>query len=192
MEDYRNKLEIPPEGIDTPDGYLYYPPAQGKQTLFLIGSFFSAILLGFLVSSIPGDLSEIATGIIYFIYILIFIMGYSVWVSRISILVFGSFKLPIIRTIYRFLIHREKPGSVHDFLPSREKAIQIMVRAQKYTKAFFILSWLIGVVGGLITTLFNTSLSSTLLFTLVMVSAVTYGYVLSYFGRRGYLPFPEE
>jgi hypothetical protein len=62
MENYRNKLEIPSEGIDTPNGYLYYPPKQGTQILFLIASFFTAILLGLIISSIPGDLSELASG----------------------------------------------------------------------------------------------------------------------------------
>jgi len=56
-------------------------PGTGKQILFLISGFFTAILLGFIVSSIPGDLSDFAKGVIYFVYILIFILGYGAWAS---------------------------------------------------------------------------------------------------------------
>lgn len=192
MEDPRNNLEIPLEGIDTPDGYLYYPPKKGIQILFLIASFFSAILLGFIISSIPGDLSDLAAGFIYFIYILVFILGYSIWVSIVGALVFNSFKLPFIKVLYRFFVHKEKPGSIHDFLPTREKAAEIMVRAQKATKTFFVLSWLIGIAGGFLAMFFNTAMSSYGLFFAVLLGAVLYGYGLFYFGRRGYLPFPEE
>jgi len=38
----------------------------------------------------------------------------------------------------------------------------------------------------------KSSSSSVLLFIIVMIFAVLYGYALSYFGRRGYLPLPEE
>jgi hypothetical protein len=38
----------------------------------------------------------------------------------------------------------------------------------------------------------KTSMSSTFLFLLVFISSVIYGHTLSYFGRRGYLPLPDE
>ncbi len=75
MKTFKNKYEIPPEGIETPLGHLYPLPGTGKQILFLVAGFFAAILLGFIVSSIPGDLSDLAKGVIYFVYILIFILG---------------------------------------------------------------------------------------------------------------------
>lgn len=192
MENYRNNQEIPPEGVDTPNGYLYYPPKQGRQVLFVIASFFSAIILGLIISSIPGDLPDLAAGLIYFIFILIFILGYGAWVSLVGALLFNSIKLPIIKIIYRFFVHREKPGSITDFLPTKEKAVELMVHAQKAARTFFILSWPIGIAGGLTIMFMKTSVNSIFLFLLVTISAVTFGYVLSYFGRRGYLPFPEE
>uniref|UniRef100_A0A832LN40 Uncharacterized protein n=1 Tax=Ignavibacterium album TaxID=591197 RepID=A0A832LN40_9BACT len=75
MKTLKNNYEIPPEGIETGRGHLYPLPKQGKQILFLVSGFFTAILLGFIVSSIRGDLSDFAKGVIYFVYILIFILG---------------------------------------------------------------------------------------------------------------------
>ena len=192
MKSDYNKLEIPPEGIDTPNGYLYYPPKQGNQILFLIASFFTAILLGLIISSIPGDLSELASGAVYFVYILVFISGYAAWVSWMSALMFDYIKLPLLKIVFSFIFRKKKPGSIEEMLPSREKVIELMVRSQKAAKTFSILSWPIGIAGGFLTMFISTSMDSTLLFALILVSAVTFGYVLSYFGRRGYLPFPEE
>ena len=66
----KNDYKIPPAGIETSRGHLYPCPGTEKQILFLVAGFFTAILLGFIVSSIPGDLSDFAEGTIYFIYIL--------------------------------------------------------------------------------------------------------------------------
>lgn len=192
MDNYRENFKIPEEGMDTPDGYLYYPPKQSKQILFLIGSFFTAICLGWMISSIPGDLSDFATGVIYFVYLMVLILGYSVWVSWISALLFNTIKLPLLKIIFGFIFRRKKPESIEELLPAKEKAVELMVRAQKAAKIYFILSWPIGILGGFFTTFMDTSTSALLLFVIVLSSAVLFGYVLYYFGRRGYVPFPEE
>ena len=192
MRTKKNNLEIPSQGIGTPKGYLYHPPGQGRQVLFLVGAFFTAIFLGWLVSSIPGDLSEIAMGAIYFIFLLVFFLGYGLWVSLVSALLFSSIKWPLIKIIAKFFIRKEKPASMNELLPEREKIIELLVRAQKYSRTFYILSWPIGIFGGFATLFMKTLTSSAFLFFLVLMCAVIYGYALSYFGRRGYLPLPEE
>ena len=183
---------IPPEGIATVSGYLYCPPTRGKQVLFLIASFFSAIFLGLLISSIPGDLSEFATGVICFVFLLVFFFGYGLWVGLVSALLFSRVKYPIIKLFTKFIVHREKPASLNELLPEREKLIELMVRAQKYSGTFFILSWPIGLVGGFTALFMKTSMGFVFLFFLIIIGSVIYGFLLSYFGRRGYLPFPEE
>jgi len=183
---------IPPEGVATPKGHLYLPPNPGKQVLFIIVAFFSAILLGFIVSSIPGDLSNFATGVICFVYLLVFFLGYGLWIGLVSALLFSSVKWPLFKIFAIVFIRKEKLDSLSELLPEREKLIELMVRAQKYSKTFFILSWPIGFAGGLATMFMKTSSSSVFLFIVVTVLAVLYGYALSYFGRRGYLPLPEE
>lgn len=183
---------IPPEGLSTPKGYLYYPPAQSRQVLFLIAAFFTAILLGFIVSSIPGDLSDFAAGVIYFVFLLVFFLGYGIWASLTSALAFSSIKWPLIKIISKIFLKKEKPESVSEFLPDREKIIEMMISIQKYTRSFFIISWPVGLLGGFATLFMSTSFNSSLLFLLVFSCTVIYGYTIFYFGRRGYLPLPEE
>ena len=192
MDKQKNKFEIHGRGIETPYGYLYNPPKQSIQIIFLVAAFFTAIFLGWLISFIHGDLSDFAQGVIYFIYLLVFILGYGVWISWLGAIVFNSFKLPLLKAVYKFFIHKKKPESIQDILPSRGKATEILVRAQKATKVFFIISIPIGSAGGLSTMFMETAASSTFLLFIVMITSIVFGYCLSYFGRRGYLPFPEE
>jgi hypothetical protein len=192
MENKRNNLNIPTEGMDTPKGYLYNPPKQGKQILFLIAAFFTAIFLGFIVSSIPGDLSNFATGVICFVFLMVFFLGYGLWVGLVSALLFSSVKWPLFKIFAKVFIRKERPASLNELLPEREKLIELMLKAQKYSRTFLILSWPIGFAGGLATMFMKTSTNSAYLFVIVMLCVVIYGFTLSYFGRRGYFPFPEE
>jgi hypothetical protein len=192
MKTLKNNYEIPPEGIETGRGHLYPLPKQGKQILFLVSGFFKAILLGFIVSSIPGDLSAFAKGVIYFVYILIFILGYGAWASWLGAIAFKSFKLPLMKILFRVFVRKEKPDSLEKLLPAREQAIEILVRAQKAAIIFFILSWPIGILGGVASLFMNTSISAIYFFIIIVISAVMFGYLIFYFGRRGYLFFPEE
>ena len=192
MKDEKMFKGIPPEGLGTPKGFLYYPPKQGRQVLFLIASFLTAILLGWTVSSIPGDLSGFASGVIYFVFLLVFFLGYAVWRSLANALVFSNIKWPLIKMISKIFLRKEKPESLGGFLPEREKMAGMIVSIQKYTRAFFIISWPIGITGGFITLFMSTSFDSSILFLLIFSGSVLYGYALFYFGRRGYLPLPEE
>ena len=176
----------------TPGGYLYNPPSQGKQVLFLFASFITAILLGLLVSSIPGDLSEFATGVICFVFLLVFFLGYGLWIGLVSALLFSRIKWPLLKIFVKFIIRKEKLASLNEILPEREKLIELLVKTQKYSITFFVLSWPVGIVGGIATLFMKTSMSSAFLFVLIIIIAAVYGYLLSYFSRRGYLPFPEE
>jgi len=192
MENDKINLNIPPGGLDTPKGHLYYPPKQGTQVLYLVSAFLAAILLGWIISKIPGDLSEVATGVLCFIFLLVFFLGYGLWVSLVSALLFSSIKWPLVKIIVRFFVRKEKPASFNELLPERGKLIALMVRAQKYSRTFFIISWPIGIAGGFATLFMNTSMNPALLFMLVFICSIVFGYILSHFGRRGYLPFPEE
>jgi len=192
MKNVKTFNDIPPEGIATPVGHLYCPPNQGKQVLFLIASFFSAIILGLLISGIPDDLSEFATGVICFVFLLVFFLGYGLWIGLVSALLFSSVKWPMLKIFVKLIARKKKPTSLNELLPEREMLIELMVRAQKYSGTFFILSWPIGFVGGFVTLFMKTSMGSVFLFMLIIIGSAIYGFLLSYFGRRGYLPFPEE
>lgn len=185
-------LNISTEGVETPWGYLYPPPKQIKQILFLVAAFFAAILQGWVVSNIPGDLSDFAKGVIYFIYLLVFFLGYAAWSSWLGVIVFKRFKLSLIKTLFGIFLRREKPESLEKLLPTKDQAIEFMVRAQKAAKIFFIISWPIGIAGGIASLFINTSINKVYLFVIIIISTVMFGYSINYFGRRGYLPFPEE
>lgn len=192
MKAERTYNNIPPEGIATPNGYFYYPPTQGIQILFLIAAFFSAIFLGWLITNIAAIKSEFASGVLYFVFILIFFLGYGLWVGLASALAFSRIKWPLIKIIAKFFLRKEKPSSINDILPEREKLIEIMVRIQKYSRTFLFAGWTFGILGGLVSLFMTSSIHSILLFCLVLISLVIYGHLLFYFGRRGYFPLPEE
>jgi hypothetical protein len=192
MKTIKRDYQIPPEGIETERGHLYLLPGTGKQILFLVSSFCTAILLGFIVSSIPGDLSDFAKGVLYFVYILIFILGYGAWASWLGAIAFKSFKLPLMKILFGVFIRKEKPDSLEKLLPAREQAIEILVRSQKAAIMFFILSWPIGILGGIAALFMTTSISVLYFFIIIVITAVMFGYILFYFGRRGYLLFPED
>ena len=192
MNKLKDKIEIPPQGLETPAGYLYNPPEPGKQVISLITFLFIAVFMGWLQSSIPGDISGFTAAVFYIPYILVFFFGYSAWLGWLNVIIFDSFKWPMIKTLFAFFVKKKKLESVRDILPSNEKMIEMMFRAQKAAKIFFILSFPISIAGGIAVMFIKTSSSTLLLSISVTVSTVFYGYVISYFGRRGYLPFPEE
>jgi hypothetical protein len=192
MNEEKTLKGIPPEGIDTPKGHLYYPPPRGKQVLFLAAAFFTAILLGWLVSSISGIRPGFASGVLCFVFLLIFFLGYGLWVSFASALAFSSIKWPLIKIIFKIFIRNEKPSSISGFLPEKEKLIEMMVRVQKYSRSFLIISVPVGISGGFATMFMSSPLNPSLFFLLVFIASVCYGYLLSYYGRRGYIPLPEE
>ena len=192
MNKLKNKIVIPPQGIETPKGYLYNPPELSKQIISLITFVFIAVFLGWVISSIPGDISDFAKSIFYIPFILVFFFGYSAWIGWLNIIVFDTFKWSMIKTLFAFFVNKKKPESMQELLPTNEKLIELMVRAQKAAKTFFILSWPIGIAGGIAVTFLKTSSDTLLLSIAVAVSTIFYGYTISYFGRRGYLPFPED
>jgi hypothetical protein len=192
MNKLKNKIDIPPQGIETPKGYLYNPPELSRQIIALVAFVFIAVFLGWVLSSLPGDLSDFARSVFYIPFILVFFFGYSAWLGWLNVIVFDTIKWSMIKTLFAFFINRKKPESAQELLPSNEKIIELMVRAQKATKTFFIVSWPIGIIDGIAVTFLKTSANTPLLSVAVTASTIFYGYTISYFGRRGYLPFPEE
>lgn len=191
MKNDHTKIKIPHGGMETSFGKLYVIPSTGKQILTLVASFFIAILLGFLVSSIPGDLSEFATGIIYFIFILIFFVGYSVWIGWLKLILLSTFKKTLVKGLSSIVTKKEFDLAKELSLPD-EKLIELMVRSQKATWVFTLIGWLFGILGGIFVLFFETQISKIILFFIVFVYAAVFGHLLHYFGRRGYFPFPEE
>lgn len=190
-ETKKNKIIIPADGLSTEKGHLYPMPAKGKQLIMLIASFFGAILLGFIISSIPGDLSELATGVLYFVFIIIFVLGYSVWIGWLKLILLSTYKKTIVKGFSSIVTKKEFDLANELSLPE-DKMVELMLRVQKSTKIFAVIGWVVGVLGGFFSLSFDTSINKPILFALVIMFAAGFGHLLYYFGRRGYFPFPEE
>jgi len=192
MAERMNRTEIPNEGIETPSGRLYPPPKHGSQIIFFIAAFFIAIVLGWIVSESAGNISELASGVIYFTYIIILFSGYAVWAGIAGSIAFRTIKVPLFKILFRFIIHKQKPASIEELFPTQEEAANIMVKVQKAARSFFILSVPVGLAGGFLSLFFNKEISSVFLFVIITATSASYGYFLFYYGRRGYMPFPED
>lgn len=166
-------------------------PSKGKQIITLAASFFAAILSGFIVSSIPGDLSELATGVLYFMFLIIIMLGYSLWIGWMKLKILSAFKKTILKGVKNILTKNEE-GFKNDLSFPQEKLLEILLASQKSTKIFAVLGWLFGLLGGVISLSFGISMNKMILFVVVITLAAGFGHLLYYFGRRGYFPFPEE
>lgn len=191
MKTIANKIIIPAEGMKTEKGIVYPIPALGKQILVLVASFFAAILLGFIISGIPGDLSGLTTGVLYFVFIIIFILGYSIWVGWMKLKILNAFKKTIMKGVKNILTKNEE-GFKNDLSFPEEKLLELLLASQKSTKIFAVMGWLFGLLGGFISLSFDTSINKPILFVLVVIFAAGFGHLLYSFGRREYFPFPEE
>jgi lipid-A-disaccharide synthase-like uncharacterized protein len=185
------KINIPDGGINTEKGIVYPMPALGKQILVLVASFFAAILLGFIISSIPGDLSDLTRGVLYFVFIIIFVLGYSIWVGWMKLKILNAFKRTIIKGVSNIFTKNEA-GFKNDLFFPEEKVLDLLLASQKSTKIFAVMGWLFGMLGGIVSLSFDTSINKTILLVLVIIVAAGFGHLLYYFGHRGYFPFLEE
>jgi lipid-A-disaccharide synthase-like uncharacterized protein len=186
-----SKINIPANGMETEKGIVYPVPALGKQILVLVASFFAAILLGFILSSIPGDLTRVATGVLYFVFIIMLILSYSVWVGWMKLKILSAFKKTILKGA-SYILTKNEAGFKNDLSFPEEKLLELLLSSQKSTKIFAVMGWLFGLLGGIISLSFDTSMNKPILFVLVIIFAAGFGHLLYYFGRRGYFPFPEE
>jgi hypothetical protein len=188
----RSSLEIPREGLETPHGRLYPPQSMGRQIAVFVLAFFAGPALGWLIAELPADLSEAARTMLQIPFVLIYLAGYALWVARLHALAFELIGWSLFRALFTLLVHRRKPQSLADVMPTREKLLQLMVRAQQAAAAFATVSVPIGLVAGAAATLFDSRLGAAALFTLAAASCIGWGYLLAWLGRHGWLPFAEE
>ena len=184
-------INIPPQGMKTEKGFVYPIPPIGKQIIFLVSSFFIAILFGLIVSSIPSDLSKLATGTVYFVFLFVFIISYSIWVGWTKLIAIKVFKRNLLSGV-KSIITKDKKSLKESLTFDEEKLLELLVSTQKSTRIFALLGWLFGFIGGLISLSFDTSINKPILFVLIIIFSAGYGHLLYYFGRRGFFPFPEE
>lgn len=184
--------DLPAGGLETPYGTLYRPLREGRQLLVLLAAFAAGPACGYLVAELLGDLSKAAQTALYVPYVLIFFAGYALWVARLNAIAFEGIGWSLIKALFNLIVRRRKPKQLHDVLPSKEKLLEMMVRAQKAGASFSPVAWLIAPPTGLMSLMFDSGVERSLRFALVTASCVLFGQVLARLGRRGWLPFMEE
>ena len=126
MDSASKYRDIPVDGLETPHGRLYRPQSQSKQILALIASFVASMSLGSWVAAIPGDLSTAAQVAFHIPYVLVFFLGYGLWVARINALVFDAIGRSVLKALWQLIVHRKQPEARETILPSRDKVLEIL------------------------------------------------------------------
>lgn len=185
-------LDVPPEGLETPYGILYQPPGNGLQILVLFAAFIGGPAFAWVIGQVPGDLSQTARDVLFVPMMAIFFLGYGLWITRLNAIAFHGIGRGLLKALFNFIAFRRKPKSVADLIPSRDKLLEMMVRAQKAGSSFAPVGWLVGLVSGLAAMLFDSALHPAKLFLLVCGACVIWGTLLAWLGRRNWLPFMEN
>ncbi len=183
--------DIPDDGLETPYGRLYRPQSQGKQIFALIAAFVASMSLGGWVAVIPGDLSTAAQVAFHIPYVLVFFLGYGLWVARINAIVFDTIGRSVFKLLWQLVVHRKQPDDREGILPSKEKVLEMLVKAQKAGASFRGISWVVAPLGMVLGLLCESAMPEMQLVTLLVATVLAWGYLLGYVGRRGWLPFPE-
>jgi hypothetical protein len=183
--------DIPADGLDTPSGRLYRPQSQGIQIVALIVAFAASMSLGSWVAAIPADLSTAAQVVFHIPYVLVFFFGYGLWVARMNAIVFDTIGRSVLKALWQLIVHRKQPDPRETVLPSREKLLEVLVKVQKGGASFRGVSWPIAALALPVGLLAESSMRGMPLVTLLAATILAWGYLLGFFGRRGWLPFPE-
>ena len=184
--------EAPRTTVETPHGRLYEPAGTGGQALFLVAAFLGGPAVGWAVGAIPGDLSETARTLVCVPFVLVFFLGYAAWVARLKMIVFHGLGRSLLMALFDILVRRRKPASVEEVLPTRERLLEMAVKAQIAGASFRRVGWLVGIGGGLVAALLESATGAATRFVLVSSTSIAWGYALAFLGRRGWLPIMEE
>lgn len=187
-----SETELQAPFIETTHGRLYRPLPHGYQILVLIAAFAGGPAFGWIIGAIPGDLSETARTMICVPFVLIFFLGYAAWVARLNAIAFEGLGRSLLKAFFFLILRRQCPKNLEEVLPTKEKLLEMAVKAQKAASSFGPVSWPIALVAGLAALLIETEMGSLALAFLVAASCLAWGYGLAYLGRRGCLPFMEE
>jgi hypothetical protein len=139
----------------------------------------------------PG-LSEGARTFLCVPFALIFFFGYGLWLARLNAIAFHGLGKGVLQALIMLLVLRRKPARLEDVLPSRENLAEMLVRGQRAAASFLTVSVPISILAGVVVMFFETGASLALREILVVGGGIGWGWLLSFLGRRGYLPFPED
>lgn len=177
--------------VATPHGEIHSPPAFGVQIAVTFASFAASIGLGFFLVAALRLESFGARVFAQAPFVLTFILGYALWTARVRALVFHTVGRGLLKALIIMLLKKRAPSRVEDVLPSREKLLEMLVRAQKAASSFALVAAPVGFLCALGVALFDGFPGAGGRATTVAVLCLLWGIVLSVLGRRGLLPIGE-
>jgi hypothetical protein len=179
------------DGHSTAFGVLYRPKSFGVQIPVLFGAFLGGPAAGWVLVQVLGGVSENGSIFLYVSTTSIFFLGYALWATRLAALAFNAFGKQLLRALFLMIVRRQKPRSADELLPTREKLEELVVRAQKASSSFFVVSIPVGLISGTLARLLETGSEKWVQSVVVVAGCLSWGWALSILGRRGYLPLPE-
>jgi len=178
--------------LDTPHGRLYRPSGNLAQIACLIAVFFGGPLLGEGIGRYLGDLSEAAQIVLYLPFVAIFFLGYAFWMARLSAIAFDGIGRSVLKALFMLIVRRKKPENLQDLFPTREKLLEMAVRAQKAAWSFLLVGIPVSFLAALAALLFDTATPTAERVLLVGGASLFWGWLLATLGRRGILPIAED
>ncbi len=178
--------------METGAGRLYKPQGWAVQIPLAIGAFVGGPAIGWSVGVLMPGLSEGARTFLCVPFALVFFCGYALWLARLNAIAFQTVGRGLLKALFMLIVLRRKPQRLEDVLPSRERLTEMLVRGQRAASSFLAVAVPIAAVAGLIAMFLETGTSLVMREVLVAGGCIGWGWVLSFLGRRGYLPFPEE
>ncbi len=178
--------------METGAGWLYRPQPLGVQIPVLVAAFFGGPAIGWAVGATMAGLGEGARAFLCVPFVLVFFLGYGLWMARLQAIAFHRLGKGILKALFMLIVLRSKPARLEDVLPSREKLAEMAVKGQRAAASFLAVAVPVAIVAGVVVMFYETAMSVVAREALVVGGCVGWGWVLSFLGRRGYLPFPEE
>jgi hypothetical protein len=184
-------VELGEGRLETPAGFLYRPPGWAVQVAVVAAAFFGGPALGWGIGGLMPGISDDAT-FLCVPFVAVFFLGYGLWLARLNALAFNFIGKGLLRALFMLLVRRRKPERLEDVLPSKEKILEMLVRGQRAASSFLAVSMPVAIVAGVVTMFYETPTSPAMRWALAGGGCAGWGWALSFLGRRGFLPFPEE
>ena len=177
---------------ETPFGTFYRPRSIALQMMTLLGALLGILLIGWLISHSLGGLSKNAQIFLFIPFLLILVLGYGLWLSRLEALAFEIIGKGILRALYDLIVKRKKSGNLKRILPPKEKLEEMAVRAQRAALSFFIVAIPLAISAGLAALFIESPAGAWLRVCVISGDCLLWGRALTNLGGRGYLPLPAE
>ena len=180
------------ERVELSAGTLFKPQSAGVQFVSLFAVFVVGPGLGWVIAEVLGGVSRNGQIALYIPYVAILFLGYGLWSVRLKTIAFRQLGLGFFRAVLMMLVRRKKPDNLEKLLPTKETLETMAVQAQSAASSFVAMSVPVAGVSGLLALGLTSETSAPGQMVWVAGSCLFWGWLLSRFARRGYLPIMEE